>query len=96
MAKFFRQKLNKGQSSVEYILLLAVVVALAMGVFRSRQFQSFFGDDSEFFEAMKEHIEVNYRFGMYVEDPTETPHSGYFVQGRNSRFFSGKDAYPNE
>jgi hypothetical protein len=87
---------RKGQSVVEYILLLAVVVAIAMGVFRSRAFQDFFGKDSSFFTAIARSIEVNYRFGLNIEDPKDNPHSGFFVSPDNSRFFSGRDAYPSE
>lgn len=86
---------RKGQSAVEYILLLAVVVALTMGVFKSKAFQDFFGDDSAFFAELARGIESNYRYGLTLDDTSDNPHPGFYVSG-GSRFFSGRNAYPPE
>ena len=92
----FIKKLNQfGQSTVEYILLFAVVGALISFVFKSQQFQDLFGDNGRFNTVFKRKLEFSYRHGLEGEKPFQTPnysigaHDSY-----NGRFFGAKDAYP--
>ena len=55
-----------GQSTVEYVLLLAVVLSVFFTVFRSRTFQDFFGEDSSFFNAIAQKMRLDYRYGTNV------------------------------
>jgi hypothetical protein len=57
---------SRGQSTVEYVLLLAVVLSMFYSVFRSRTFQEFFGEDSSFFNAIAQKMRLDYRYGTNV------------------------------
>jgi hypothetical protein len=52
-----------GQSMVEYILLLAVVISLVYTVINSGPFQNLIGESGSFPTMMKNEMEWNYRFG---------------------------------
>lgn len=85
---------NKGQSTIEYIMLFLVVMTLTMTVFKSQAFQDFFGENSTFFEAIIKKIEYSYRYGTEFNatgytmplPPTSTGNPNFF-DGNNSRFF---------
>ena len=88
---------SKGQSIVEYILLLAVLFSIMAAVFNSRAFKNFLGDDAEFFEMLRKRYEYTYRHGRFGnEDTTPQPQA---VRGQNhdtysGRFFTPADPYP--
>lgn len=97
--------LNKsGQSTVEYILLLVVIVTFISTVFNSRPFQEFFGEDSSFFTAIAKGIRLNYRYASVVPEsddiglsPVKTHPSFYSNDDGASRYFSfGGGEYPEE
>lgn len=97
---FLIPKNTKGQSTVEYILLLAVVIALFSSVYRSKAFQDFLGEDSEFFNTIAERLALDYRYARRIdisEDIDEIPNSGHpsFVEGNQSRFFGSIEEYGN-
>ncbi|MEI8346208.1 MAG: hypothetical protein WCG27_01990 [Pseudomonadota bacterium] len=56
-------KNKKGQSAVEYILLLGVVMTMAFAVFQSKTFKKYMGPDSPVWNRMKDYWEYTYRFG---------------------------------
>ena len=88
---------ERGQSTIEYVLLLAVVVALASTVFKSKLFQEVFGRDSDFMAALIVRMEYAYRHGRmgdednrnYQQHPTF-----YNKEEGKSRFFAPAEAYP--
>lgn len=86
---------DKGQSTVEYILLLAVIISLVTFVFNSDGFQALFGDNGQFANVYKRELEYSYRQGRFGRLRFQTPnyksgqHDSY-----NERFFGAKDAYP--
>ena len=89
---------QKGQSSVEYILLFAVVVVLATTVFKSEAFIKLFGQDGLFAKTYREEIEFSYRHTLggrkaFTTPNYDSPHSSY-QGGSGTRFFGAKDAYP--
>lgn len=94
-------KLNKGQTSIEYILLLSVVVSIVFAVFKSRYFADFFGPESAVFERVKVTIEYSYRHGLGGRRSTPKAGRGLYSNGRHdsygnqgrSRFFVVK-SYP--
>ncbi|MBT4790631.1 MAG: class III signal peptide-containing protein [Halobacteriovoraceae bacterium] len=89
-------KLNqKGQSAVEYILLIAVVVSIVTFVFKTEAFKGLFGDNGQFADVYKRELEYSFRHALGDRKPFRTPnyrsgqHDSY-----NGRFFGSKDAYP--
>ena len=95
-------KNQKGQSSVEYVLLLVIVVVFVNTVIGSDVFKNFFGGDSAFFQGLATGISRNYRYASIVsEDETigESPefaHPSFAVDGGgSSRFFVLSEEYPS-
>lgn len=88
---------SRGQSTVEYILLLSVLISLALIVFHSDAFKKFFSEDSEFFSKLVERMEYSYRHGRLGKgnDLNFQKHQTYFNKDENrSRFFSPAEKYP--
>jgi hypothetical protein len=92
---------KKGQSTVEYVLLMAVVLTFMTTVWNSKAFEDFFGKDSKFFVAFANSVRVNYRFAANVPLDTDIGDSvsgrhPSFTSGSTTRFFThGKDeGYP--
>lgn len=54
---------NKGQSTVEYVLLLGVIVLMVTAALRSDALQNFVGADGEFFNEYSKFISYTYRHG---------------------------------
>ncbi|MFZ8999718.1 MAG: hypothetical protein ACO20H_00310 [Bacteriovoracaceae bacterium] len=87
---------EKGQSAVEYILLLAVVMSLVMVVFRNQTFQHYMGPDSPYFQTLRKYIEHSYRYGSPVVtglSPLDSngysdQHTSYLSESGQSRFFT--------
>ncbi len=101
--KNFKILNEAGQSAVEYILLLVVIVSFISTVFNSAVFKRFFADDSAFFTAISEGIRMNYRYSSTVpiaDDiglaPVKEHPSFYSTEGGISRFFTfeGGANYP--
>lgn len=89
---------ENGQSAVEYILMLVVVVGLSFSVIKSRAFQDFLGSESPFFTAMILRIEYSYRHGREGDSNNlgYTNHDTFYdPNGNKSRFFSAKEPYGN-
>lgn len=94
---------NKGQSALEYILLMAVLVSIGTTLFRSKVFTDFMGPNSVFFETLRTRYEFTYRYGSPptgLEDPTEgnayaNRHETYYNGGLSqTRFFTPVGTYP--
>jgi len=92
-----RLLLNKeeGQSTVEYVLLFAVVATLSMSVFKSATFQEFLGPNSSLFLAMSKKMVFSYRYGHNgteddYDNTYKTPtHAAYYNKDDGkSRFFA--------
>lgn len=89
-------KINeKGQSTVEYILLFAVVISLVSFVFKSQAFNNLFGKEGKFADVYRRELEYTYRHGRYGRELFQTPN---YKSGRhdsyNERFFGSRNAYP--
>lgn len=96
------RKSESGQSTVEYILLLAVVMALFFSIFRSRPFQEFLGEDSTFFNNIAKRLALDYRYSVRIPEdqnidssPTAN-HPSFVDDSGKSRFFGYEDGanYP--
>lgn len=100
--QFFKRIQNtKGQSIVEYIMLLAVVMSLSMAVIKSDQFQLYMGPKSPFFAALRNYFSYTYRHGQAPPpNKAERDDSGYsaihgtYFDGSQTKFFTPADAYP--
>lgn len=94
-------KNEKGQSTVEYILLLVVVLVFVNTVIRSDTFQQFFGDNSTFFQTIATGMSRNYRYATKIpesdvigESPVQAHPSYSQNGGSESRFFVIATEYP--
>ncbi len=91
--------LENGQTMVEYILLLAVVMSLVVAMYKSKYFKNFFGETGQFATAFKAEMEFSYRNAYGARIPgqplkyTDAKHPSYSGPGA-SRFFTPKDTYP--
>ncbi len=88
---------QKGQSTVEYILLFAVVISMSTLVFNSEAFKNLFGKNGQFASVYKRELEYSYRHGLAGKTSFKTPN---YKSGRhdsyNGRFFGAQDAYPKQ
>lgn len=80
---------DKGQSTVEYILLLAVVMSLVYLVVNSERFKDLIGDDGAFAIKMKNESEWNYRFGNQGKDGFT---SLTYPNGTNPTYWNATDS----
>ncbi len=101
----FFLKDEKGQSVVEYILLLVVVSALSITVLNNRKFKEFVGGETGLFVAIRKSMEYSYRYGRELNADADydaamsfnyqsNKHDTYFNTKENtSRFFGGAEPY---
>ena len=89
---------QRGQTTIEYVLLLAVIIGLASMVFKSRLFQDIFGRDSNFVAALIVQMEYAYRHGRMGEQDNNRnyqQHPTFYNRDEGkSRFFAPAEAYP--
>lgn len=90
-----------GQSFVEYILLLAVVGTLAVGILKNPKFKSLLDGTKGPIDQYQKQMEYSYRFGRLGIDPIDSfPYSSktnpsyYNSELNKSRFYSPIDKYP--
>ena len=62
-----------GQSTIEYLLLLAVVVILTTAVLRNPRFQGMLGAQGTFFQDQARAIRYTYRHGVPGISPQGSP-----------------------
>ncbi len=91
-------KSEQGQSTVEYILLFAVVISLISLVFKSESFKNLFGEQGEFATIYKSEIEFSYRNALpgreaFAVPNYQEPNAQPSYQGR---FFIALDQYPSQ
>lgn len=86
---------HRGQSTVEYILLLAVVVSLIFTITSSQRFKDLLGEGGSFATTMKSEMEWNYRFASQGRSSVNTIifpnafHPAYYNINRNTTRFIG-------
>ena len=97
---------NKGQTLVEYILLLVVAVSLVMTILRSEAFKRIFGQEGQLGIKIKTQTEFSYRHAFLGNGPdrefiSDIPqdnrnisvHPSYAEPGVGTRFFGPKEIY---
>lgn len=91
---------QRGQGTVEYILLVAVAISLVLTFYRSDTFQRLFGAQGTLGMVIKTQTEFGYRNAFL--DPAGAPmgpamtidaHPSYSGGGQ-TRFFGPSDPYP--
>lgn len=91
-----------GQSTVEYILLLAVIIAIATTILNSTKFKNLLGKNGRLATMMKQETEWNYRHGLpgrqqgaiIIRYPNGS-HPTYFNAAKGTSHFIGpRDPYP--
>jgi hypothetical protein len=103
--EFMEIKREAGQSVVEYILLLSVVISLVLTFYNSQLFKRLFGNQGSIGKVIKEDTEFGYRHAfskghgrvpgaLPPQYPASTHPSYYNYQDSETRFFGPKDAYP--
>jgi hypothetical protein len=89
---------NRAQTVVEYVLLIAVVVAVGLGIFKSQLFRDYFGEEGSFVSAYRSELEYSYKFGVGGRGSTEvnysSPNHPSFRSQGQTRFFGARDEYP--
>lgn len=96
---------EKGQTVVEYILLLTVVVFMVTVVLKSGPMKKLLGPDAELLLRFKRINEYAYRHALSGPkgdedyDPTQVhsdvrTHPSYATEARKSRFFGPRKTYP--
>lgn len=96
-------KKEGGQSTIEYVLLLSVVMLLVAVVLRSPLFADLLGEDSSFFKILKDRMEYSYRYthaGVRADSGVENivdpkQHDSYAKNGL-SRFAGAVDEYGDQ
>lgn len=99
---------EKGQTTVEYILLFAVVVSLVVTVYNSAAFRRLFGEQGEIGLKIKAQNEFSYRHAFHIggasreavpdiprDNKDITIHPSYVdsSNANESRFFGPKEPY---
>ncbi len=89
-------KNEKGQSTVEYILLFAVVALIVNFIVSSDPFTKLFGKDGDFGDVYKRELEYTYRHALYGREGYSKPNYGTDSHDSyaGGRFFGTKDPYP--
>lgn len=101
---FYFLKNQSGQSVVEYVLLVAVLMSFVVLVFSSDRFRGLFGTGSDFSQSFANRIACNYRFASNTQVQNcselnrayqERIHPTYFPSGGQTRFFGPRSPYPS-
>jgi hypothetical protein len=94
-------KQQKGQTLVEYMLLLSVVAMIVLTFYKSKLFQKYFGNRGLIGQTIKTRSEFAYRHGFMGTEDTfpkgsrdGANHPTYADPQGGSRFFGPKEKYP--
>lgn len=95
-------KSEKGQTVVEYILLMVVAFSLALTFYNSRFFKSVFGKDGKLGTKVKSQTEFAFRHGYQsteqdipADNKEITIHPTYSdTEAGSTRFFGPRKNYP--
>ncbi|MEA9354613.1 hypothetical protein SHI21_00255 [Bacteriovorax sp. PP10] len=96
---------KKGQSVVEYILLLVVITSIGYSFYNNRAFKNFIKGDVGLFANLRKRMEYSYRYGREMDANVDhdqamsfqyqsNRHDTYFnAKTGQSHFFSGLEPY---
>ena len=90
-------KFEEGQSIIEYLMLMAVIVSLSAVIYRSSTFKNYMGDNSLFFRALRDRMQFSYQYALpgsgKVNSSYGQDHKSY-VENGETRFFTPAEKYP--
>lgn len=88
---------EKGQSTVEYILLFAVVASITFTIFNGLGFNELFGPNGTVATSYRNQLEFSYRHAFAQQEPGVEPNyrTGQHESYNGDRFFSASEAYPD-
>ena len=96
---------SKGQSAVEYILLLAVLSSIGYAFYQNKNFKDFIKGEKGLFASLEKRMEYSYRYGRELDENVDleeamafkyqtNKHDTYYdAKVNQSRFFSGLEPY---
>lgn len=89
---------QRGQSLVEYMLVILVSVSLAYSILKSDMVQDYFGENGTFVTNFKSELEYSYRHGIRgraknIINYNSPNHDSYRKNG-DTRFFGPLQRYP--
>lgn len=93
---------QKGQTVVEYILLLVVAMSLVLTFYKSQTFRKLFGSQGQLGKVYKKESEFGYRHAYIKDSKSEanTPkasaeqHPSYYNADKGeTHFFGARDSY---
>lgn len=95
---------QKGQTVVEYILLLAVSVSLVITFLNSEFVKKMFGTEGQIGKFIKSESEFGYRHAFLRNKGADIPrenrdgsiHPSYFQNNGDTHFFGAKLPYPGQ
>jgi len=93
---------NQGQTTVEYMLLIFVVVTLLFTILQSRVVRNVLGTEGETIQTFKRIIERGHRHAFSGGEPSDTygnftgRHESFVdIETGETRFFVPTDPYPD-
>jgi len=93
---------NRGQSTVEYIMLLSMIAVLAISVLNNARVRAFLGPESKVLENIRTYMEYAYRTGSTTSSGAGQSfeysgfHDSYYnTQEGMTRFFTTEGRYPD-
>ena len=99
-------KNQRGQSAVEYILLLAVLSSIGYTFYNNKKFKDLIRGNDGLFATMRKGMSYSYRYGVEFKNsyPYEEKMGFEYESNKNdtnlvndkveSRFFAGQNKYP--
>jgi hypothetical protein len=94
---------NSGQTLVEYLLMMLLVVGVMSVIYKSQIFQENIGKNGSFNLSLVALMKYSYRHALpgkkveqYPPNYTSSKHDSYQIESNNTRFFGPAQGYPGE
>lgn len=95
---------RRGQSLVEYLLLLVVITSITIAFVKNKKIKDFMGGKGGYFATLREGMAYSYRYGREYNSSVDfdaaasfnyqnNNHHTYLHSSNMTRFFSSKESY---